>query len=167
MLNPIIKQLLLFILISSSILSYGAATDNTLPIKITSGPATVDLNQGIVTYQNNVVVTQGDRKLTCDTLQIYFDKNQQITQMKATGNPAKTWEKLNNKNGSIYGEAKVIEALPPQNLIKYVHQAMITENGNVFKGDLIIYNTVTQVVTSPNSGSGNVTIILPPSKTTK
>lgn len=163
----LIKSLLTVILILNSLLIYGTQADNALPIKITSGPATADLNQGLVTYQDNVVVTQGGRKLTCDTLQVYFDKNHQITHLKAIGTPAKTWETLNSKGGIAYGEAHIIEAFPPQNIIKYEQQAMLTENGNVFKGDLIIYNTVTQIVTSPNNGAGNVTIILPPSKPTQ
>ena len=62
-----------------------------------------------------------------------------------------------------YGQAQTIYYFPEQGLVKYVNDAKFTQGGNVFSGDLITYNTKTEVVSSPKTkkGSGTTTIILP------
>lgn len=146
-------------------LAYSAAPSNpnTLPITVTSNAATVNLDQGQAIYSGNVMAVQCNRKLSGDALTIQRGNNGKIESFQAQGNPAKTQD-LPSPNGYMaYGEAKNIYYYPEQGIVKYVNGAKFTQGGNVFTGDLITYDTKTQVISSPKtkSGTGTTTIIIP------
>ncbi len=140
-----------------------AVNPNTLPVTVTSNSATVNLQQGTAVYNGNVQAIQGTRKLQGNTLTIKRGDNGKIQSFLAEGNPAKTQEQPNPTSQVAYGQAQNIYYFPEQGLVKYVDKAQFTQGGNVFSGDVITYNTVTQVVSSPKvaGGSGVTTIILP------
>lgn len=153
------------ILILSFAFADTAPNSNTLPITVTSNSATVDLEQGKAIYNGNVMATQGNRKLTGNSLTIQRANNGKIESFMAQGSPAKTQDLPNANSQMAYGEAKNIYYYPQQGLVKYVNNAKFTQGGNVFTGDLITYNTQTQVISSPQTkaGNGTTTIIIPPS----
>ncbi len=140
-----------------------SANSNNLPISVTSQSATANLQQGTVIYSGSVQAVQGTRKLEGDTLTIQRGPDGNIQSFKAEGNPAKTQEQPSAGGQMAYGQAETIYFLPQQNLVKYLNHAKFTQGGNVFSGDVITYNTVTQVVSSPKvqGGTGVTTIILP------
>jgi lipopolysaccharide export system protein LptA len=164
---PNLKILLLGLLLSSPV--YATIADNHQPITITSDTLDGDLAKGSTVFSGNVVAVQGQRQLHSNQAYIYFDQSGQVTNLKALGSPAKTREVIDAKGNQVLGQALIIEYFPVQSLIQYEQQAIIQENGNIFKGNLITYNIDKQIVASPKteSNSGNETIILPPADVTK
>lgn len=164
--RPVKKTLCFIFCLSPSMLAYAAvSTDpsNNLPITVTSQSATANMQQGLVVYSGNVLAVQGTRKLQGDTLTIQRGNNGQIQSFVVQGNPAKTQEQPSPTSQIAYGQAAQIYYFPAQNLVRYVKNARFTQGGNVFSGDVITYNTLTQVVSSPKvpGGTGTTTIILP------
>lgn len=161
-----IRISLLILLLSSSAFAAPSSTPNpnSLPVYVTSDSATADLNAGTLTYDGNFVATQGTRKLTGNTLTVIRGKNNQIQSFVAQGSPAVSQEKPSPTAALATGQAETIYYFPGQNLVKYVKDAKFTQGGNVFTGDMITYNTETQVVSAPKTAAGTrtSTIILPP-----
>lgn len=159
-----VKFTLCLLSLSCAFAAAPTANQNSLPITVTSDTATVDLNAGTAVYNGNVIANQGTRKLTGNALTITRGNNGNIQSFMAQGNPATTQEKPSADATIATGQAKTIYYLPEQNLVKYVNQAKFTQGGNVFTGDLITYNTATQIVSAPKtkSGTGTTTIIIPP-----
>ena len=143
--------------------AYATASDGRAPIKISSDSATIDLGAGEAIYRGHVVATQGARKLTGNALTVQRGIDGKIKSFKAEGSPAKTQDQPSPSSKMAYGQAQTIYYFPEQGLVKYVDDAKFTQGGNVFSGDLITYNTTTEVVSSPKTqkGSGTTTIILP------
>lgn len=138
-------------------------SDNVLPVNISSATLSGDLNQHVALYQGNVVVTQGSRFLNSDQLYVYGDSNNKISSLKALGSPVVTHEVVNLQGQLAYGWANEVDYFPPMDLVKYQQNVTLTSNGNVFKGDLVTYNTVNQMILSSETKPGEVdTFILPP-----
>lgn len=143
--------------------AHGELVQNNLPINVTSNSFTADLQQGTAVYSGNVQAIQGTRKLEGDTLVIKRGSDGNIQSFMLSGTPAKTQERPSPNAAIAYGQAQHINYFPEQNIVKYIDNAQFTQGGNVFTGDLITYNTITQIVTSPQtqSGKGVTTLILP------
>lgn len=142
---------------------FAVPADDNEPMHITSNTFSGNLNQDTALYQGNVVVTQGTRYLASDQLYIYTDQKGKVSSVKALGAPVKTQEQVNVQGQMAYGLANEVDYFPPVNLVKYQQNVTLTSNGNIFKGDLITYNTVSQLIFSPNTEPGEIdTFILPP-----
>jgi lipopolysaccharide export system protein LptA len=162
----ILKVILTLIILGgvTGVAAGASSPQNSLPIQVNSNAATVNLQQGVAVYSGNVTAVQGTRKLAGDALTVTRGSDGNLKSMMAQGSPAKTQEKPSPTAKVAYGEADRIYYLPGENLVKYVNHANFTQGGNVFSGDLITYNTVTQVISSPKvpgSGNGTTTIIFP------
>lgn len=143
---------------------YGLTSDNAKPLVITSDTLNGNFNERVAVFSGNVQANQGTRQLESDQAFMYFNPKGQVSLLKAIGAPAKTTEILDNKGNRIYGHALIIEYFPLESFIKYEQKAFLEENGNIFKGDLITYNIVNQIVASPKASDNKdaATIILPP-----
>ncbi len=138
-------------------------SDNTLPIKVSSESASLDLKQGVAMYSGHVKVVQGNRLLQGDTLTIQRGSDGQIYSFVAMGHPATTQDLPNIGSSIVHGQAQMIYYYPGRALVEYVNQAHFDQGGNIFEGDLITYNLNTQVVSSPKTARDQrvTTIILP------
>ena len=102
--------------------------------------------QGI--YQGNVIATQGSRYLTADKLVIQLTPDKQISQVDAYGTPAHYHYQPNPGDPLVYASANNIRYNPSQNMLSLIGNGEVQQNGNVFKGSLITYNTQTQIIES-------------------
>lgn len=144
-------------------IAFATSEDNNLPVNISSNSANANLQTGVVVYSGDVIATQGQRKLTGNTLTIMRGSDGKIQSFVAQGNPATTQEIPSQGAQMAHGQAQTIYYFPQQNLVKYVKDAKFTQGGNIFTGDLITYNTQTQIVSSPKTpgNTGTTTIIVP------
>lgn len=158
------RNLNLLFLLLWGVGAYAVTADNAKPLIITSDTLSADLNQHFAVFSGNVVATQGTRELTSNQTYMYFTPAGKVSDVRAVGSPAKSTEVLDTKGNRVYGEALTIEYFPLKSFIQYEQRAVLQENGNIFKGDLITYNIVNQVVASPETenNTGATTIILPP-----
>ena len=65
----------------------GIAVDTSAAIEVTADSLSVDQNQGTALFQENVIIVQGEMRLSADEVLVYYDTAAQgITQIDATGN---------------------------------------------------------------------------------
>lgn len=153
-------SLLMLLLISQTL--NALPSDDTALIYIHSDSFHMEYKEGLATYQGHVVVDQGTRHLTADTLIIHRDSAGKVDKMTAYGKPAyfKTLPKPDNQWVSGHGD--IIYNYPIQHNVELIQNAYLTQSGNSFSGDKIIYNTLTEIVDSPDSKTGQSLMVLQP-----
>ncbi|BEV73592.1 MULTISPECIES: lipopolysaccharide transport periplasmic protein LptA [unclassified Paludibacterium] len=166
------SALLLTLLALATPLAFAEKADSGKPIQISADRATLDQIKGITEWDGAVVVIQGTMLMHADHLTVTRDAQGNQT-MIATGKLVTFRQKADDtpekKNVWIDGQAKRID------YSTVTHTAILTTNARVKKGDdlligdVIVYNTETQVYQS-QGGSGNtankgrVTAIIQPQK---
>ena len=140
---------LIIIILNTNNYVFALEKDSSKPIHITSDLFNANFNKHIAVYTGNVIATQGTRKLTGDTANIYGDKNNQVIKIIITGKPAKYsyQPKPNDKLTHASGDKIIYE--PPKNLFTIIGNAYIEQNNNVYKGHKLIYNTEDETIVSP------------------
>ena len=148
--------LLSFCLTVSSITSAEAlTTDSSQPLNITSDQFTYNDAQSVAIYQGHVIGIQGSRYLTADKVIVQLDQNKEISKVDAYGNPAHYHYQPKPQDPLIYASAKTIEYAPSSHLLSLIGNGKVTQQGNIFKGELITYNTDTQVIESKGATTNN------------
>lgn len=121
--------------------------------------------QGLATYTGHVIVDQGTRHLTANILIIHRNQDGQLDKITALGTekiPAtfKTLPKPDNQWVSGYGLK--IYFYPLTHDLEINQDAYLTQSGNSFSGAQIFYNTWTEIITSPDSQTGQSLMVLQP-----
>ncbi|MBD4684448.1 lipopolysaccharide transport periplasmic protein LptA, partial [Xanthomonas citri pv. citri] len=75
--------------------SYALKGDTDQPINIDSGSQSLDLNSNVVTFSDNVVITQGSIKVTADKVTIIRQEGKKET-LEASGSPVTFQQTLDN-----------------------------------------------------------------------
>lgn len=152
--------------------AHAEKADRDKPIQITADRGSLDQKRGITEWDGAVVVTQGTLQVHADHVRVTRDaQGNQV--MVATGRLV-TFRQKADDNGDhkqvwIQGQASRVD----YNTVS--HTAVLTTNARVKKGDdlligdVITYNTETQVYQSMGGASGTankgrVTAILQPQK---
>jgi len=155
-------QLSLVSLVLLAPMAWGLPSDQQKLLHVSSQQLVINATQNTATYTGNVHAQQGTRQLWGDKTVIVRDTSGQLQSITTYGDPAKT-QYLPKPGGTLAkGQAKTIHYIPGQNLVQYQHNAIIQQAGNIFKGEVIDYNTVTRIVTSPDTNQEQTIIILPP-----
>ncbi|WP_293227804.1 lipopolysaccharide transport periplasmic protein LptA [Paludibacterium sp.] len=156
----------------SAPLAHAEKADSDKPIQISANRATLDQLKGVTQWEGDVVVIQGTLQLHADHLTVTRDAQGNQT-MLATGKLTTFRQKADDtpekKNVWINGQASRID------YSTVTHTAILTTNARVKKGDdlligdVIVYNTETQIYQSQGGGSntankGRVTAIIQPQK---
>lgn len=63
----------------------GLKHDSSLPVEVTADQLTVDQNEGTAIFTGQVVVGQGEMRLTADKVQVDYDDAGDISRIHATG----------------------------------------------------------------------------------
>jgi lipopolysaccharide export system protein LptA len=156
MLPNIIKNLLLAstfsILCILSLHTLALTDDSTKPINIQADSAEINDATGISTYRGSVVITQGSTRLTGD-LVILETANKKVQKIISEGNLS-TFKQTTDDGRKINAEAKKMIYSITGNKIVLTKNAKLTEAGNTFASDKIIFYTDKEIV-SAGSSSGN------------
>jgi lipopolysaccharide export system protein LptA len=153
-------------------LAHAEKADRDKPIQITANKGFLDQIKGVTEWDGDVVIVQGTLLIHADHVRVTQDaKGNQV--MVGTGRIVTFRQKADDtpdhKNVWIEGQASRID----YNTID--HTAVLTSNARVKKGtdlligDVITYNTETQIYQSQGGGAntvnkGRVTVILQPQK---
>ena len=145
--------------------------DSDIPIKVTADNARLDDNQGIATYTGDVELEQGETHLSAKRVVLYRDENG-LNRIEAFGNPARYRQPSREGEGEGETDARALNitwSAADQRLI-FERQAVIEQNGNLFRGDIIHYDTARRVVTAQGGadsgeGSGRVEMVIQPRST--
>ena len=140
--------------------------DSDTPIKVSADSARLDESAGTAVYTGAVELIQGETRLDADRVVLY--RNQQgVSRIEAAGNPAHYRQPGQEGEGTTDAKALNITWSGDENLVIFERQAVIEQDGNVFRGDVIHYDTVRRVVTAEggtpsDGGSGRVEMVIQP-----
>jgi lipopolysaccharide export system protein LptA len=140
-----------------------------VPIKVTADNARLDDSQGIATYTGDVELKQGQTRLDAERVVLYRDENG-LSRIEASGSPARYRQPARDGEGITDGRALNITWSATEQRLTFEREAIIEQNGNLFRGDVIHYDTARRVVTAEGGadtgeGSGRVEMVIQPRST--
>lgn len=140
--------------------------DSDTPIRVNADNARLDDGQGIATYTGDVVMSQGDIRLTADQV-ILHRSAEGVNRIEATGQPARYQQPSVGGEGETDASALNIRWSADDNRLTFEREAVIEQGGNLFRGDVIHYDSVDRVVTAEGSpdqgdGGGRVEMVIQP-----
>ena len=117
---------------------------------------------GVITYKNNVLLTQGTLKATASLAKAYLDADNSITRVVLTGSPARI-EQLDDKGNLMQGAAASIDYDNVKQIAVLSGNASVTQKGRgEATGDKLTYNTQTSQMTGESNGDGMVHMTFQP-----
>ncbi|MGO1502180.1 MAG: lipopolysaccharide transport periplasmic protein LptA [Marinobacter sp.] len=164
--NPV--QKLLTVILAAVLTSPATAfdLDSDKPINVSADSARLDDGQGIATYTGAVELVQGKTRLTGERVVLYRNA-QGLNRIEADGSPARYQQPVVSGEGETDAKAKNITWSAADKQLTFEREAVIEQNGNVFRGDIIHYDTEQRVVTAQGSadtgsGPGRVEMVIQP-----
>lgn len=143
--------------------------DSDAPITVSADNARLDDAKGIATYTGDVRLVQGRTRLNAERVVLYRDA-QGLSRVEASGQPARYQQPTRDGQGETDARALNITWSASDNQLTFERDAIIEQNGNLFRGDVIHYDTVRRVVTAQGgdtaTGSGRVEMVIQPRSNT-
>lgn len=124
---------------------FGLSADRNQSITIMSDSAERDEQKGTTTYSGNVVMQQGSMRIDAEKVVIYNDKNK-VTQIVASGAPARYQQKPSAKEGLVVAEANRLEYNIAQETLHLIDRAFLEQEGTSLSGNRIDYDVKRSVV---------------------
>lgn len=137
-------------------------SDDSYPIEIQSNTADFDDKTGDATHRGNVVVTQGTRHLTADTLVIHRDPNGKIDRMIAQGTPARFHAYPEPQKPILEGKANILKFFPKEDKIILEEDAELTQAEHTIQGPQITYYLANRMLSSESNLTQRTTVIIKP-----
>lgn len=138
------------------------ANDDDFPIEIKSDTADFDEKTGNATHRGHVVVDQGTRHLTADTLIIHRTPEGKLDKMIAYGTPAQFHAYPAPGKPLLHGKSKTMRYFPYEDKIIFEEDAELTQDQKTIQGALITYFINTQILTSESNSNKRTTVIIEP-----
>lgn len=156
-------------LVSAMLLSFSASalkSDTQQPINITSDNQSLDLENNIVTFSDNVVITQGSILINANKVTITRPTSNNTSgkeKIEAIGNPVTFQQQLDNGKPINGRASKVNYDLGSQYLV-LTGNAQLKQLDSQINAEVITYDVQQQKMIAKNSGKGRVKTILYPSQ---
>jgi len=165
--SPGLLATVLALVFSGPALAFDLNSDE--PITVSADSARLDDSKGVATYTGDVILTQGQTRLTAERVVLYRSA-EGLERVEASGAPAHYTQPTRNGEGETDARALNITWSADDRQLTFEREAVIEQNGNLFRGDLIHYDTVRRVVTAEGgqdtgSGTGRVEMVIQPRST--
>ena len=136
-------------------LALALSTDREKPIVIEAAAAEADNQTQITVYRGDVVITQGTRRITGDTVWIHYDGSNTITKAVSVGKLATFQQIDDDKEDYTKADAERMEYYADRDLIILIGKARYREGKDVITAPRIEYHSgVGQVIAGPQSNGG-------------
>lgn len=152
--NSLIIACLIFIL---PISSQALESDATQEITIQSNSADLDRKSGIANYIGNVVFEQGTLKITANKITLFSNDDKKLTKAIAVGENAHFEQLMEGDKGLTKAQARTITYLITTKNITLLQDAILTQEGNEFTGETIIYNVIEESVSAKGGTTSELT----------
>jgi len=154
----------IFLLLTKQV--WALATDREQPIQIEADTATIDNNQGLATYEGNVIVTQGSIRIHAHTVTLNYTEGKQIEKVIATGNPARFKQTPEGGKEDIKAKAQRMEYNASLNVLHLTQEAELSQAQDSFAGQHIMYDTQRGVIKADKGKSeqGRIKVTIQPRK---
>jgi lipopolysaccharide export system protein LptA len=143
-------------------LAQALPSDRYQAITIHSDSAERDEIKGTTTYSGNVVMQQGSMRIDAEQVVIFNDKTK-VTQIVATGSPARYQQKPSEEKGPVIAEAQRLEYNIAQDTLHLIDNASLQQEGTSLSGNRIDYDVKKSVVTAGSDANQNerVKMVIP------
>ncbi|MGS2717706.1 lipopolysaccharide transport periplasmic protein LptA [Eionea flava] len=138
--------------------------DRQQPINVSADKARKNSNQGLTTYQGNVVITQGSIRITGDEVAIY-DDNGQVNKMIAKGQLAEFRQRPQINEPETIANASTIEYDINDETLVLLDNAKLEQAGDITTSNKITYDMKSTIVNAGDD-NGRVIMTLQPSNPT-
>lgn len=140
--------------------------DSDSPIKVKADNARLDDSRGVATYTGDVIVTQDETRLTADRVVLYRDATG-LNRIEAEGQPAHYHQPARDNTGETDARARRIIYDAANSRLTFERDAVIEQGDNLFRGNIIHYDTEQRVVTAEGTsqqtdGDGRVEMVIQP-----
>jgi len=139
--------------------------DRQQPISIESDYAERNEKTGRTVYRGNVVISQGSVLIEAEEITLHVE-NSKISRIESTGKPASYQQKTVLKGATMIARADNIDYLPATNKLSLKHNAMLTRDGTIIKGDSIDYDIDKQTWKAKGDNQGQqkrIQLVIPAS----
>ncbi|XID76040.1 lipopolysaccharide transport periplasmic protein LptA [Alkanindiges sp. WGS2144] len=142
---------------------FALPSDRNQAITLEADRATYNEKTGITTYSGNVIIEQGSVKIQADSLVANLNKNRQIQQVTAKGNPAKFQQQISSEKGISRGEGQTIVYNAETGIVTMTGNAYLTQDGASFRGNTLRYSINAGDIEATGNSQRRIQIIIPPS----
>lgn len=158
--NPLLALVLMSCFAGSQAMAL--SSDRNQSITIHSDSAERDETKGTTTYSGNVVMQQGSMRIDADKVVIVNDRSK-VTQIVATGKPARYQQKPSEDEGPVVAQANRLEYNISQDTLHLIENAMLQQEGTSLSGNRIDYDVKKSVVKAGGDASQNerVKMVIP------
>lgn len=169
MFNKLATNIMEYVLIAGLIFIATAVSAESKPapdpINIDADNAKVIEKEGKSIYSGNVILIQGNTKVTADVVTV-LSKDGKLSQIIAEGKPVTYHQTNKPKAEDIRGEADRVDYFAGEQRIVLLNNAKLSQGRNVFSGNRIEYNAATEIVTASQSETGKerVRVTIQPEK---
>jgi lipopolysaccharide export system protein LptA len=163
-----INSILVFLACVSAIPAAAEKADRDRPVQIEADGVRFDDAKKIAVYEGNVLLSQGTFLLTAERIEVWQDEKG-FSGGYATGKPVRFRQKLEGKNEFAEGYADRIEHDAEKEIMKLMGNARLKQSDDDLRGNLIVYNTRTEVYEASGAGgeTGRVRAIIQPRNNAK
>ena len=167
--QPYVKLATFFVtatLILSLNKTWTLTSDQLQPYHMQADQFIYNYKQHTMFYEGNVHAQQGSTQVTSDNAVVYTSKkNNIITLIIATGQPAHYSTLPDKGDNRLFAEANTIKYFPQKNQVLLLMNAKVTQGKDLFTGPHIWYDVSKRVVISTNpQGQGETTVVIEPQK---
>ena len=119
------------------------------------------IKEDVLTYRNNVIITQGSMKMTADLLEIDASAGKCNEVYLATGQPVK-YSQMMEDGKLVTAEAKTMRYEPSTRILTLSGDAELAQSGSIVKASTIRYNVEKQQLNADSNKTKRVTTIFTP-----
>lgn len=154
------KNNLILVALLGSVAVMAAQPDYSQQIQIDADNL-VSVQENVLTYRNNVVITQGSLQMKADQLEINASAGKGKEVYIATGSPV-TYSQLLADGKPVTATAGEMRYEPSNRTLTLSGDAELTQSGSVVKASVIKYNVEKQQLSAESNESKRVTTIFTP-----
>lgn len=139
--------------------------DRQKPVSIESDYAERNEATGRTIYRGNVIISQGSVLIEADQITLHVENNK-VSRIECEGKPASYQQKPQLDGPMMIARADHIDYLPAANSIVLKHNAVLSRNGTIIKGDSINYDIDKQTWKAKGDDLGQqkrIQLVIPPS----
>ena len=118
------------------------STDRDQPVRIDAGSASLDHQNRIATYRDDVIIVRGSLRITGDLVTMQFDEGYDLATLVAEGEPAHFEQQLDN-GPTQKGKATRIEYRVEDGAMIFVGNAQIAQGEFLMRAERIDYDSFT------------------------
>ncbi|KAE9538979.1 lipopolysaccharide transport periplasmic protein LptA [Ursidibacter maritimus] len=156
------KSLFLTAFLTMSMSAYALKGDTDQPINIDSGSQSLDMDNNVVVFTDNVLITQGSIKITANKVTITRQEGKK-EKIDANGSPVTFQQTLDNGK-PVNGKASSVNYDLGSEFLTLIGNAELKQLDSFIKAERITYDVKKQQLKATSGGKSRVKTVLIPTQ---